>query len=54
MTPDLYLTPDLYRDARSLSEAARLEYLHEGVTLDPGRFGPSRKEEAAARRADRF
>lgn len=37
-------------DDRSLSEAARHKILNEGVMVGPGRFGPSRKKEAAARR----
>jgi hypothetical protein len=35
---------------RSLSEAARRKMLNKGVWSGPGRFGPSRKKEAAARR----
>jgi len=35
---------------RSLSEAARQKNLHEVVMAEPGRFGSSRKKEAAARR----
>ena len=37
-------------DDRSLSEAARQKGLSEGRAVVPGRFGPSRKKEAAARR----
>ena len=37
-------------DDRSLSEAARRKMLSKGVLSGPGRFGPSRKKEAAARR----
>jgi hypothetical protein len=35
---------------RSLSEAARQNKLNEEIERGPGRFGPSRKKEAAARR----
>jgi hypothetical protein len=37
-------------DGRSLSEAARQNKLNEEIERGPGRFGPSRKKEAAARR----